>query len=94
MSGHGISPTWVQNSEFDFGDPWIFDPTVIRSIFTECEIAEDGDIDLLNTLNLICEINSGNVDVLNIFSLECDTTKNGDIQPLKTLSIIVVVVAA
>jgi len=57
MSAHGISPVWVSNDfseqEFEFGDPWIFNPKVVMSIFLNCGLVvgeNDFEIDTLAIL--------------------------------------------
>lgn len=57
MSAHGISPAWVSNDfsnqEFAFGDPWLFDPQVVMSIFLNCGLVvgeNDFEIDTLAIL--------------------------------------------
>lgn len=44
MSAHGISPAWKERSKFGRGQPWIFEPTAIISIFLACSFFKGADI--------------------------------------------------
>ena len=92
MSATGISPAWVENSEFKFGDPWVFDPTSIHAIFTNCDIVFLGDVNPTITMGVTCDVLGENIDLFHTIGVLCSTTFLGDINPSVKMDDIFVVV--
>ncbi len=93
MSAHGISPAWVvnnENSEFKFGEPWLFDPESLKIFFINCSIALEGDVETGHNIGLVCDLETENLDSFHNLNLNCSINLIGDVNPTHSMSIIVV----